>query len=95
MAEYRLIGKEFVVLIAILMAIGSLVPSPAAYAKAKRGEEPQCQEECLGEHVRKMKELSHGLLTTGHRMEYQDRVEKETSHYSDCLTNCREVLPVK
>jgi hypothetical protein len=92
--ESHPVGRGFIILMAILLCIGLLFPPPS-YAKPKRGEEPQCQEECLREHCRTMKELSEGLLKTGNRREYQDLVEQAVSSYSSCLTNCREVLPVK
>jgi hypothetical protein len=94
MTGHRLFTKGTLVLIVALICIGSSLP-PVAYAKAKRGDDPKCQEECLEEHVRCMKELSNELLSTGHKMVYQDRVGEAASRYLYCLTNCREVLPVK
>jgi hypothetical protein len=49
----------------------------AAPAKAKRGDVPHCQEECLGHHSERMRQLSEEYLKTGNRMEYQDDVGEE------------------
>jgi hypothetical protein len=64
-------------------------------AKAKRGEVPQCQEECLATHSAKMKALAEEYAKTGNKMNYQDLVEEEASRYGKCLTNCRELMQVK
>lgn len=39
--------------------------------------------------------LDKGLSKTGNRFAYQDQVEQEEYRYARCLTNCREVIPVK
>jgi hypothetical protein len=67
----------------------------AAPAKTKRGDTPHCQEECLTHHREMMGQLSQEYLKTGNKMKYQDGVEEEVVNYSRCLTECREVLPVK
>jgi hypothetical protein len=72
-----------------------LVMVSSTIAKTKRGEEPRCQEECLATHSASMKLLSEEYLKTDNKMKYQDGVENEASRYFQCLTNCREVLPVK
>jgi len=64
-------------------------------AEAKRGEQPQCQEECLATHSARMKILSEEHAKTGDKMKYQDAVEGEASRYFQCLTNCRELMQVK
>jgi hypothetical protein len=63
--------------------------------KGKRGDEPQCQKECLKEHSEKMATLEKGLSKTGNKFVYQDQVEQEENRYARCLTNCREVVPIK
>jgi hypothetical protein len=67
----------------------------SATAKVKRGETPQCQEECMSVHNVRMKLLSEDYTKTGDKMKYQDEVTAETSSYFQCLTNCRELVPVK
>jgi hypothetical protein len=42
-----------------------------------------------------MKLLSEEYLKAGNKMHYQDAVEDEVSRYLQCLTNCRELIPVK
>ena len=64
-------------------------------AKTKRGDAPHCQEECLTHHADRMGQLSQEYLKTKNKMGYQDRVEEEFLNYSRCVTDCREVLPVK
>lgn len=64
-------------------------------AKAKRGEQPRCQEECLATHSARMKLLSEEYAKIGDKMKYQDAVEDEASRYFRCLTNCRELMQVK
>ena len=64
-------------------------------AKTKRGDAPHCQEECLARHSERMGRLSEEYLKTKNKMGYQDHVEEEVLNYSRCLTDCREVLPVK
>ncbi len=71
------------------------LPVPFAYAEGKRGEAPQCDQECLAHHSEKMNQLSQEYLKTKDKMSYQDKVQEEVSRYTRCLTNCREVLPVK
>ncbi|MBA4389795.1 MAG: hypothetical protein C0399_02525 [Syntrophus sp. (in: bacteria)] len=61
----------------------------------KRGDEPQCQKECLKEHSEKMAILNKVFSKTGDRFTYQDKVEQEEHRYARCLTNCREVISVK
>jgi hypothetical protein len=69
--------------------------SSAAPAKTKRGDAPACQEECLAHHTDRMRQLSQEYLNTGNKLKYQDEVEEEVLNYSHCLTECREVLPIK
>jgi len=64
-------------------------------AESNRGEEPQCQEECLSTHSAKMKLLSMEYKTKGDKVKYQDAVDDEASRYFRCLTNCRVPMPVK
>jgi hypothetical protein len=64
-------------------------------AQAQRGDEPRCQQECLARHLVKMKALSEEYTKAGNKIQYQDAVEDEASRYVQCLTNCREIIPVK
>ena len=64
-------------------------------AKTKRGDAPHCQEECLAHHSERMRRLSEEYLKTRNKMGYQDGIEEEFLNYSRCVTDCREVLPVK
>lgn len=79
--------------------VTSLCISSIAYSetqnRGKRGEGPKCQKECLKEHVEKMAVLDKTLSKTGDRLAYQDQVEQAEQLYARCLTNCREVIPVK
>jgi hypothetical protein len=61
----------------------------------KWGDEPRCQNECLKEHSEKMAMHDKSLSETANKFAYQDQVEQEGSRYANCLTNCREVIPIK
>jgi hypothetical protein len=63
--------------------------------KGKRGDEPRCQNECLNEHSEKMVMSEKGLSKTGDKLAYQEQVGREEIRYARCLTNCREVVPIK
>jgi hypothetical protein len=81
------------------LVVASLCFSSTAYSetenKEKRGDPPRCQNECLKEHSKKMAVLAKDLSKTGNRFAYQDQVEEEENRYARCLTNCREVIPIK
>jgi hypothetical protein len=79
----------------LLLSVAVFLPARVLAADAKRGHEPRCQEECLKEHADKMKLLSEEYTKIRNRMGYQDQVEIELQSYSHCLTNCRELLPIK
>ena len=84
--------------LSILLALGFflvLLASPAIPATAERGQEPQCQEQCLANHIKAMQKLSDELAKTGKVMAYQDLVGLEVSNYSARITNCRVITPVK
>jgi hypothetical protein len=66
-----------------------------ATTKTKRGDAPHCQEECLTRHSERMGQLSEEYLKARNKMGYQDGIEEEVLNYSRCLTDCREVLPIK
>ena len=83
-----------VLLWVLLLSVAFFLPI-RVLADAKRGDEPRCQEECLKEHADKMKLLSEEYTKIRNRMGYQDQVEIELQNYSHCLTNCRELLPIK
>ena len=86
--------KGMMILLAFVLCFLYLSLSVAP-AKAKRGDAPHCQEECLGHHSERMRQLSEEYLKTRNRLGYQDEIEEEVLNYSRCLTECREVLPVK
>jgi hypothetical protein len=68
---------------------------PGVAATTERGQEPQCQEQCLANHVIAMQKLSDELAKTGKILTYQDLVDLEVSNYSTCIKNCRIITPVK
>lgn len=82
----------FVTLLCLLAVIPVVFSTEAL---AKRGDEPGCQEECLAVHSERMRLLSEEYTKTGKLVNYQDAVRDEASRYVDCLTNCREVTPIK
>jgi hypothetical protein len=81
------------------LVVASLCFSSTAHSetvnKEKRGDAPRCQNECLKKHSEKMAMLEKDLSKTGNRFAYQDQVEQEENRYARCLTNCREVVPIK
>ena len=80
---------------AVFLLFSALLWPAVVLSKTLRGDDPQCQEECLREHSQKMGKLSEEYAKTGNKMKYQDEVDREVLNYSRCVTNCREVLPVK
>jgi hypothetical protein len=86
--------RGIIILLALVLCFLYLSPASAP-GKAKRGDAPHCQEECLGRHSERMRQLSEEYTKTVNRTKYQDGVEEEVLDYSRCLTECREVLPVK
>ena len=90
-------SRRFRCMVILVMFICSplLLSVCVARAEGKRGEAPQCDEECLAHHNQKMSQLSQEYLKTKDKMSYQDKVQEEVSRYSRCLTDCRQVLPVK
>jgi len=90
----KLPSKELVFFV-LLSLLSVHVMVPLATAQTKRGEEPRCQEECLASHSASMKLLSEDYAKTGSKAKYQNAVEGEASRYVACLTNCRELMPVK
>lgn len=84
-----------VIVFFLVFLCASITVRVEAQNKGKRGDEPQCQNACLKEHSEKMALFEKGLSKTGDRFTYQDRIEEEEHRYARCLTNCREVIPVK
>ena len=79
-----------------LLAVSEMFLSPVCVsAETQRGHEPQCQQDCLTHHSEKMSRLAQEYMKTGDKKQYQDQIESELQNYSRCLTNCREVLPIK
>ena len=82
----------------ILLVLGfslGLFALPGIPPAAERGQEPQCQVQCLANHIKAMQKLSDELAKTGKMMTYQDLVGLEVSNYSVCIMNCRIITPVK
>jgi hypothetical protein len=71
----------------------SLVPI-VSYA-AKRGDFPLCQQECLYTHRQHMERLFERGKHTLNGIPFQEQVDKEVADYSACVTDCRELMPVK
>ena len=85
-----------IMIILLVLALSFLTLSPSvARGKAKRGDAPHCQEQCLAHHSEKMRQLSEEYARTTNKMKYQDEVEQVISDYSRCLTECRDMAPVK
>ncbi len=85
-----------IMIILLVSAFFFLTLSPsAARGKVKRGDAPQCQQQCLARHSEKMAKLSEEYAGTLNKTKYQDEVELEIGEYSRCLTECRDVIPVK
>jgi hypothetical protein len=91
--------KRFLITALIGLLAASACSCSKAYSetqeKPKRGNDPWCQKECLKEHSERMAALEERLSRTGNKLAYQDLVEEEEGRYARCLTNCREVIPVK
>ena len=83
-----------IIFLALILGFFYLSPSVAP-GRTKRGDVPHCQEECLGRHSERMRQLSEEYSKKANRIRYQDGVEEELSDYSRCLTECREIIPVK
>ncbi len=86
--------KRMIILLAFVLCFFYCSLSTTT-AKTKRGDAPHCQEECLARHSQRMGQLSEEYLKTKNKMGYQDGIEEEFLNYSRCLTDCREVLPIK
>jgi hypothetical protein len=85
-------------MICILLVFGfslAMFASAVIPDATERGQEPQCQGQCLANHIRVMRRLSDELARTGKVFVYQDLVEQEVSAYCTCSTNCRKIIPVK
>ena len=83
-----------IILLGLAFCFGHLSAAGPS-GKAQRGDPPYCQEDCLRRHSDKMKQLSEEYKKTQNWMAYQEGVEKEIQSYSSCLTDCRELMPVK
>jgi hypothetical protein len=88
------ITAAIIILIGLAFCFGRL-SAAGAPGKGQRGDTPYCQEDCLRRHSDKMKQLSEEYRKTQNWMAYQEGVEKEIRDYSSCLTDCRELMPVK
>jgi hypothetical protein len=82
------------ILLASVLCFLCFSPS-ATLVEAKRGDAPHCQEKCLMLHSKRMRQLSAEYPKIANKMKYQDEVETEALNYSRCLTECRELLPIK
>jgi hypothetical protein len=79
----------------MVIVVSSVVFCGFVIAVEKRGDAPRCQEACLKEHSLRMKRMMKEYVADRNKVKYQERVENELTVYSGCLTNCREVNPVK
>lgn len=88
----RLCGRFWLVVL-LTLSIG-LFTLPL-FAVTKRGQCPECQEECLKYHAQAMHEVAGKYKKTGDRLGYQTDVDHLVNEYRICLDNCREFYPVK
>lgn len=63
--------------------------------KPHRGEFPKCQETCLNAHELRMEKLIKEYESQHGKIAYQEGVDKAVSDYKECITNCREPIPIK
>ena len=75
--------------------VSSVILSGFVIAAEKRGDAPRCQDVCLKDHSLRMKRMMEEYAADRNKVKYQEQVENELTVYSGCLTNCREVNPVK
>lgn len=91
----RLWHKMRIVVLMVAALSSVLFTAPFASGTARRGQFPECQEECLAKHNEKMHKLAEQYKTDGNKLQYQDDVESLRLEYEACLKNCRQVYPVK
>jgi len=78
------------------LTIGLTIYYPlCADGKAKRGEAPLCQKECLSDHQNKTEKLTNEYLRTQNKLEFQKRIEEAECEYRSCLENCEQPYSVK
>jgi hypothetical protein len=87
--------KRLVIVLSALAFCFALATVSNAAEPGKRGDYPQCQKGCLGILTKRMTEISEDYEKTGDKFLYQERVERTRSDYSDCIDNCKQVIPVK
>jgi hypothetical protein len=59
-----------------------------------RGDYPKCQQDCLNQLDKDMKQASDILSTDG-RLIYEDKIEEVNQKYNQCITDCKTPTPVK
>jgi hypothetical protein len=91
----RGLTKALPLLIGIILCVAGAILLPAASPEAKRGDFPQCQEECFRRHSQHMVRLLEDGKHTPNVLQFQDQVDKEVAEYQTCLNGCRELMPVK
>lgn len=90
----RFFKNLLIVLLALLLSAAFPTLSNAS-GKAKRGDYPQCQEECLSRLRKRMAQVSEEYRSKVNRLLYEERVEQARIDYNDCIVNCKEPRPVK
>lgn len=79
----------------MLMVMTHAFPLGAEEMKPHRGQFPQCQETCLSTHQLRMEKLMKEYERQHEKVVYQEGVDKAVSDYKECITNCREPIPIK
>ncbi len=64
-------------------------------AATKRGDAPRCQIDCGTAHRKAVKKLIDDYNRTGDKKEFQDRFDHAVKIYSECIENCKTVVPIK
>ena len=78
-----------------MLALCVAIALTGSRAETRRGDAPRCQEECFTHYAAQMKKLVEQFKRTGNKPEYEDMIDQALSAHQECLTNCREPMPVK
>jgi hypothetical protein len=81
--------------ICILWILGMASICSALGTGGTRGDYPKCQQECLSQLEKGMAKASDMLSKDQKRIFYEEQVEKTNLNYNRCITNCKELMPVK
>jgi hypothetical protein len=87
--------KRLLAALLMLALSDAIITLSIAAEQSKRGNYPQCQEECLSMLKKRMAGLSESYKNTGKRLEYEASVEEARLDYDLCIVNCKALLPVK